>query len=73
MSRRNIKKIGRQVITSRPVFRMKKKSQQERDSDGYNKYIAYIDNEERVDELIINSLKKHTDRLKATSELSRNI
>jgi len=70
MSRRNVKKIGRQVVTSRPVFRMRKKSQQERDYDRYNKCIAYIDNEEKVNELIIDSLKKHIARLKVASELS---
>ena len=58
-----MKRIGRQVIKGKPAFRMKKKSQKERDWDRYNNYIAYID-EERSNAIMIETLKRHAEKLK---------
>ncbi|SFO48027.1 hypothetical protein SAMN05428949_5330 [Chitinophaga sp. YR627] len=77
MSRRNVRRIGRQVTTSKPkskpAFRMKKKSQRERDNERFDRYIAYIDNEDRVNQIIINTLKRLRDQAKADSELSQSV
>jgi hypothetical protein len=68
MSRRNVKKSGRQATVAGARFRMKKKSRAEKEKDRYDRHIAYIAAEDSfTSKLLVDSLKRYTEKLKQTS------
>lgn len=71
MSRRNVKRPGRQAAVAVPRFRMKKKSRAEKEKDRYDRHIAYIADEDSfTSKLLVESLKRYTERLKQSSSQS---
>ncbi|SFO48047.1 hypothetical protein SAMN05428949_5331 [Chitinophaga sp. YR627] len=71
MSRRNVKKQGRQTAVAVSRFRMKKKSRADKEKDRYDRHIAYIADEDSfTSKLLVESLKRYMEKLKQSSSLS---